>query len=132
MSELLFAYGTLQPGLVPVAMERVCRRLRVVGPATMAGRLYDLGHYPGAIVGGEGLIYGQIVEVDCEQTWQALDRYEGCPPEGEGEGLFRRVRAVATLADGEALECWVYVYARDLGAARPIDGGCWQRRGDSI
>jgi gamma-glutamylcyclotransferase (GGCT)/AIG2-like uncharacterized protein YtfP len=77
-----------------------------------------------------------MVEIDCEATWAALDRYEGCPRSGEGDGLFRRVRTVATLADGRRLDCFVYVYERDLAGARRIDGGCWRtyrakRDGDS-
>ena len=130
MSDLLFIYGTLLPGRAPAAMEAVCRRLRPRGEATVAGYLYDLGHYPGAVIGGDGVIHGQIVEVDCEQTWRVLDRYEGCPREGEGDRLFRRVRTIATLTDGSPIECWTYVYERDVAHARRIAGGRWAARDD--
>jgi gamma-glutamylcyclotransferase (GGCT)/AIG2-like uncharacterized protein YtfP len=127
MSDLLFIYGTLLPGQAPAGMEAVCRCLRPRGEATVAGRLYDLGHYPGAILDGDSLIQGQLVAVDSDQTWRALDRYEGCPREGEGDGLFRRVRTTATLGDGERVECWIYVYDRDPGHAPAVAGGCWNR-----
>jgi gamma-glutamylcyclotransferase (GGCT)/AIG2-like uncharacterized protein YtfP len=127
MADLLFIYGTLLPGHVPPAMRAVCARLRTVGPATLNGRLYDLGHYPGIVVGNHGMVRGELVEVPDRATWDALDRYEGCPREGESEGLFRRIRATATRGeDRQTVECWVYIYHRDLAHARPIEGGCWE------
>ncbi|MEO6436024.1 MAG: gamma-glutamylcyclotransferase family protein [Tepidisphaeraceae bacterium] len=137
MADHLFIYGTLLPGHVPAAMAAVCDRLRPIGRATIAGQLYDLGHYPGAVVGdgiigggiiNGGTIAGEIVEIDGDDIWLALDRYEGCPRDGGGDGLFRRVRALATMHDGQRVECWVYVYQRDLSHARRITGGCWRAR----
>ena len=127
MADLLFIYGTLLPGHAPPAMASVCRRLRPDGAATLAGRIYDLGHYPGVTLSTDGIVFGELVEVPDEQTLAALDDYEGCPREGEGDGLFRRVRAIATRReDGRSVDCWVYVYERDLDHARVIPSGCWR------
>lgn len=132
MAELLFVYGTLIPGCEPAGMSPVCQHMRVVGEATVLGRLYDVGEYPAAVLTDAPVgatIRGMLVGIDDEGAWRDLDRYEGCPADRKTAGLFRRVRTLATLADGTATECWIYVYNRDLHGARPIAGGCWRSRG---
>src|SRR5206468_137962 len=114
MRDYLFIYGTLLPGHVPPEMAATCRRLRHVGPATARGRLYDLGPYPAAILDDGHLMHGELVEVDHPQTWRELDQYEGCPRPGDGSGLFQRVRTTAVLQSGGVVDCWIYVYNRDL------------------
>src|SRR2546422_685375 len=93
MPDLLFVYGTLLPGHAPSEMTAVCRRLRHIGPATVRGRLYDLGPFPAAVLeDSNSSLRGELVEVDYHDTWRELDLYEGCPRPGEGDGLFRRVQ----------------------------------------
>jgi gamma-glutamylcyclotransferase (GGCT)/AIG2-like uncharacterized protein YtfP len=132
MSDPLFVYGTLLPGHAPQEMRSVCERLKYMGPARLAGQLFDLGPYPAAIIASEGCIQGELVEIDSDQTWRALDDYEGCPRPGEGEGLFRRVRAIATLASGRTVDCWIYVYNRDLSGAKLVECGCWRTHRGSL
>src|SRR4051794_6778720 len=50
MTSLLFVYGTLLPGQAPPAMRDLIARMSDLGPATVRGRLYDLGAYPGIIL----------------------------------------------------------------------------------
>ena len=126
MSDLLFVYGTLLPGHAPRGMRAVCERLKHVGPATIAGQLFDLGPYPAVVTGSSDRVRGELVEVTDEQTWTALDRYEGCPRPGEGDGLFTRVRTTSTTAAGETVDCWVYVYNSDLSHAKLVECGCWR------
>src|SRR4051812_27743965 len=89
MRELLFVYGTLLPGLAPGQMRATCKHLIHVGPATIAGTLYDVGPYPAVVTGGTRIVRGELLDVEGEDVWQTLDRYEGCPRRGEGDGLFR-------------------------------------------
>jgi len=126
MGDLLFVYGTLLPGHAPRSMHAVCERLKHVGGATIVGQLFDLGPYPAVVTGASGLVRGALVEVADEQTWTALDRYEGCPRPGEAAGLFRRIRTVATIDAGETVDCWIYVYNRDLSRAKRVESGCWR------
>jgi gamma-glutamylcyclotransferase (GGCT)/AIG2-like uncharacterized protein YtfP len=109
-------------------MAAVCRRLRFLGPATVRGRLYDLGAYPAAMLDGsnDSRIRGQLVEIDEESVWQELDRYESCPRPGEDDGLFRRVCTTATVSLGQTMDCWIYVYNRDLREAKVVESGCWR------
>ena len=123
----LFIYGTLLPGCTPKSMAAIAAALKPIGRARVTGLLYDLGPYPAVTIGETaGQILGELVEVDSDKTWDALDRYEGCPRQGEGDGLYSRVRTTATLDSGESLDCWIYVYNRDLAQAQVIESGCWR------
>src|SRR5262245_50986918 len=107
MDDLLFIYGTLLPGHAPDSMANISRNLQTIAPARVNGLLYDLGPYPAASVGSDRFIEGELVEVGGDATWRLLDEYEGCPRPDEGDGLFRRIRTVATLKSGEAMDCWI-------------------------
>ncbi len=123
--DLLFIYGSLLPGLEPAEMRRVCHELQPVAAATIRGKLYDLGAYPGAVLDPTAVIQGCIVRVGSADVWKALDNYEACPSPDSPDGLFRRVRTTATLATGESIDCWTYVYNRPLNGAGLVECGCW-------
>jgi gamma-glutamylcyclotransferase (GGCT)/AIG2-like uncharacterized protein YtfP len=121
---LLFVYGTLRAFVVTAAGERLRRRSRLVGYARVAGRLYDLGGYPGLGKprrAGEWVV-GEMYRLRTpRRTLRALDRYE------RGAG-FARARAIAYLADGSRRCVWVYRFLRPVYAARRIAGGDYERR----
>ena len=76
MSEYLFAYGTLQPGLAPTKIARVTAKLRPVGEGFVRGVLYDLGGYPGAVADPSaiGKIVGTVMELpEDEGVLELLD-----------------------------------------------------------
>jgi gamma-glutamylcyclotransferase (GGCT)/AIG2-like uncharacterized protein YtfP len=126
MSDYLFAYGTLIPGCEPAHMNAICSRMEFIGEGTVRGLLYDLVHYPG-VVEGKGTVRGVVVSVP-NDAWAALDAYEGCPIPCGGDGLFRRIITRATLDDGRQVDCWLYVYARDVEGRRVVPSGDWRRR----
>jgi gamma-glutamylcyclotransferase (GGCT)/AIG2-like uncharacterized protein YtfP len=116
----LFVYGTLLPGRAPAAVRELTAELKPVGPGSSAtpvsGQVFEL---PGNAV-----------------LLQRLDEYEGCDWEHPERSLFVRVQRRITLADGSTLLCWVFLYNRDVSAARLIPGGdyaAWLagRRGSS-
>jgi gamma-glutamylcyclotransferase (GGCT)/AIG2-like uncharacterized protein YtfP len=125
----VFVYGTLLPGLAPPVISGVVDRCRVIGAATIEGRLYDLGAYPGCTIesGSGSVIHGQLLEIPDAPTLERLDWYE-CYAAHDDEGsLFRRTTCDATRADGSRVRAWVYVYNRDLAAARRIVSGRYER-----
>lgn len=122
--DLLFAYGTLLPDCRPPALRGLCERLELVGRATADGVMYDLGPFPG-VVPGAGVVHGVVLRVPPD-AWSTLDDYEGCAP--SDDPLFRRVLARARLSTGQELDCWLYVYARDVTARCIVVGGDWLRR----
>jgi gamma-glutamylcyclotransferase (GGCT)/AIG2-like uncharacterized protein YtfP len=124
MGKYLFVYGTLRPALAPAQMKPLIERLRPLGHATVVGKLYDLGAYPGATFEPGGLIVGEVLELtEDEAVLAALDLYEGYDSTDEAQSLFVRRRCTAWLSDGHAIECWVYVYQQSLQDAEWITGG---------
>ena len=117
-------YGTLLGGRRPAAIARAAARLAALGPATVRGRLYDLGEYPGLVLDpAADEVHGTILTVPDDGVLAALDAYEGFEPGHPDRSLFVRTRVEATLGDGQAHECFVYVYNRDpAGAPRIVDG----------
>ncbi len=123
MSDRLFVYGTLLPGLAPPAVAATAARLRPLGPATVPGRLYDLGPYPALVPdpAGESRVHGELLALPAvaADLLAALDRYEG--------GQYRRVATTAVRADGGEVACWVYEYAGDVTGAVLIGHGDYRR-----
>ena len=123
----LFVYGTLLPGLAPAAVGEVVNRLRIVGPATVPGRLFYLGSYPGCVLEAncDSLVHGQVLGIPepIEPVLARLDWYEDFVASDAAGSLFVRRTCTVTLADGGQIEAWVYVYNRDVSHARRIESG---------
>jgi gamma-glutamylcyclotransferase (GGCT)/AIG2-like uncharacterized protein YtfP len=129
----LFAYGTLLPGREPEGIAPLVGRLAPIGLATVPGRLYDLGAFPGAVPDEtcRDAIRGRVLAVADAGVLPALDAYEGDGPAGPGARGFVRERVVARLEDGRALACWIYAYRGDLTGARLVPGGDYWRYRDA-
>jgi gamma-glutamylcyclotransferase (GGCT)/AIG2-like uncharacterized protein YtfP len=127
----LFVYGTLSPRHAPPEIAATVRRLRPVGQASVRGRLYDLGEYPGAILSktSRSVIRGEVFELPGDsQTLSSLDNYEGFEPRKPSSSLFVRRMWPVLMDDGTRLRCWVYVYNGDTRQAQPVRSGRYARR----
>jgi len=116
MPQHLFVYGTLHPDRAPAEIAASIRKLRLVGPGTIAGTLYDLGEYPGLVIhpGRHEEVSGTVFALpDDPALLAALDRYEDFRPSDPAGSLFIRSQQPVTLADGRSLESWVYLYNRE-------------------
>jgi gamma-glutamylcyclotransferase (GGCT)/AIG2-like uncharacterized protein YtfP len=130
MTEYLFLYGTLKPNEAATDVAETVRDLRRVGTATVPGRLYDFGDYPGAVIdqSAKTSIKGELFELpNDESALKVLDDYEEFNPTDRRKSLFVRIRTVATLQGGRRLNAWVYVYNRKLGSARQIASGDYSK-----
>jgi gamma-glutamylcyclotransferase (GGCT)/AIG2-like uncharacterized protein YtfP len=123
-ADLLFVYGTLRPSLAAGESARLVHGLDLVGPATTPGVLVDLGDYPG-LIGGDGIVHGDLLRIADPARLQALDAYEEC---GGPAPLFQRERTVVRLPDGTTMGAWVYRYARPSRGA-VIAGGDYASHG---
>ena len=126
MTEYLFLYGTLKPNEAASDVAETVRTLRRVGSATVPGRLYDFGDYPGAVIDRSATtsIKGELFELpNDDSALKALDDYEEFNRTDRKNSLFVRTRTVAKLHDGRRLNAWIYVYNRDPGSARLIASG---------
>jgi gamma-glutamylcyclotransferase (GGCT)/AIG2-like uncharacterized protein YtfP len=115
----LFVYGTLRSGGGAAELLRGCR---LVGTATVAGTLYDLGDYPALVLGGDGRVEGEVWRCPADLL-RRLDEYEGV-----AEGLFGRAEVEAA-----GVRCWTYVAGPRLlprlTPERRIARGAWPPSG---
>jgi len=120
MPELLFIYGTLHPERAPAAIAATARRLRPLGGATVRGRRYELGEYPGVVLSGDigdqvrGELFLLPEGAEGAAVLARLDAYEDFRPADPAGSLFLRQRTQATLEDGTQRVCWVYTYNHPL------------------
>lgn len=139
-TRFLFVYGTLMSTARGVMGRGQRARLqqagRIVGPAAVSGRLYDLGSYPGLVVESPmhraaGRVIGELHELASPATvFTWLDRYEGIDPAnplaGEYLRTIDRIELIGDAATGRTVDAWVYVYRGALGRAREIPNGTWE------
>ena len=113
---ILFAYGTLRRGAPMHGL--IEGRTDWIGAASVAGRLVDLGAFPGLIPpqAPDDRVHGDlftIAEAQRDALLDALDRYEGAS--------FERVQQIVDGPDGPA-RAWLYVY-RGEADGRPVLAG---------
>jgi gamma-glutamylcyclotransferase (GGCT)/AIG2-like uncharacterized protein YtfP len=134
MSTHLFVYGTLMSTAARAAIGKSERALlskhgRLLGEASVPGRLYDKGRYP-VLVAPEcegDRVSGELWALEAPDTvWLPLDRYEGIGPDQPKPHLYARVTLSATLAaEGQTIEAWTYVYNRPVNGLTRIAEGRW-------
>lgn len=133
MTECLFVYGTLMRSAAAAELgaemrARLAREAEWLGPATMAGRLYNLGRYPAmkpAQSPGDTL-FGEVYRLACPRSaFRWLDPYEGLRP-GAAAPDYRRCIRQARLATGERVDAWVYLYQKPVFEVRRVESGCWR------
>lgn len=133
----VFVYGTLRAG-GSNDIARFSPAPERIGDGVIAGTLYDLGAYPGAVLGGEGRVQGEIYRITPALEAQ-LDRLEEVQPDGSGEYVKRevtlRVEGVTgssgSASQGSALlSCLVYeIHPERIAGRSAIASGNWFCRG---
>lgn len=124
----VFVYGTLRRDDV-----RDITRLQpaplFVGMASVAGRLYDLGPYPGLLLGGAERVTGEVYAISSALE-RRLDEIEEVWPQQTGEYSKREVAVQMESAPATAGPvCLVYeINASRLVGCPVITGGDWRRR----
>ncbi len=96
---LVFIYGTLRRGSAN-AMSIRFPNSRFVADAKVGGSLYDLGAYPGLLIGeSDSLVIGEVYEVDNE-TLGKLDDFES-------SSHYWRKQVKISLGT-QSKKCWIY------------------------
>ncbi|CAN7333800.1 gamma-glutamylcyclotransferase [Variovorax paradoxus] len=117
----VFVYGTLRRG----GRNDIARYRPVpvhVADASIAATLYDLGAYPGAVLGGQRRVFGEIYRV-APQVEAELDRLEGVADDGSGEYIRRHL---IVAAGAQRFECLVYeIHPSRIEGRAVIDSGDW-------
>lgn len=123
----LFVYGTLRRDHRHEMFHVLAKTARFIGEARVAGRLYDLGTYPGmSIMSGGNYVKGEIYEVQ-PNHWsdviRKLDEYEGCTDTDPEPHEYRRELVRAQLTSGQEIDAWAYVLNRSEQGLREITSG---------
>jgi gamma-glutamylcyclotransferase (GGCT)/AIG2-like uncharacterized protein YtfP len=121
-----FVYGTLRCG-GSNDITRFDPKPERVADARIAGTLYHLGAYPGAVLGGTGELVGEIYRIhpDLEAL---LDVLEEVGPGGSGEYIKREV--LVEIESGERMTCLVYeIHPARILERMVIPSGDWFRQG---
>ncbi|QIG80014.1 gamma-glutamylcyclotransferase family protein [Stakelama tenebrarum] len=119
--ERFFFYGTLQRGGGNWRALGIARRARFLGTDRVAGRLFDLGPYPAALLGPPGTIRGELFEAVDPGLIADLDALEGYDPRHPERSEYLRRRV--TTRNGTA--CWAYHYRALPRHARAMPAGVW-------
>jgi gamma-glutamylcyclotransferase (GGCT)/AIG2-like uncharacterized protein YtfP len=119
MTDRLFVYGTLHPSRAPAGIAPTVALLKPLGPATLRGRLLNLGAYPGLILPGSDEIPGELFALPDDpalraRVWAALDAYEDFRPDAPDSSLFTRALTRVTLPDGDSQTAWVYLFNQSV------------------
>ena len=122
MKHAIFIYGTLLPGL---RLAAEMHGAQFVGPALIAGRLIDVGRYPG-LLQGDGQVTGEVYEVD-DAHLARLDGVEGVVPADRAESHYWRevVTVVGGPLQGQSVQ--TYVYNHPVDDCTPIPHGDYRR-----
>jgi gamma-glutamylcyclotransferase (GGCT)/AIG2-like uncharacterized protein YtfP len=115
--QFLFVYGKLRSGGA-LGMDRHFPGSKSAGDATVNGRLYDLGDYPGLVLDDAGSpTRGEVYEID-EETLRKLDEVEAAAD-------YYRKLTEATLSN-QKRTCWIYLPDPERCAGREIiSSGDW-------
>jgi gamma-glutamylcyclotransferase (GGCT)/AIG2-like uncharacterized protein YtfP len=124
----LFVYGSLMSSSGHAMSERLQREARLVGEATITGRLYRISWYPGLVESrdpGEQ-VHGEVYALQAPDRALAwLDKYEGVVPGNADAADYERVERPVRLATGDEITAWVYLYRKDPSKLSRIPQGRW-------
>jgi gamma-glutamylcyclotransferase (GGCT)/AIG2-like uncharacterized protein YtfP len=128
MAQYLFVYGTLKRRSRHPMARRLAQSARFVGAAKIAGRLYDLGRFPGLKepLSASDCVSGDVYELgdDAERTLQEMDAYENA--ESPPPAPYERRLATVTLDDGREWNVWVYWYRGIVSEEHFIASGSYE------
>ena len=132
----VFVYGTLRRG-EQRDINLLSPTPRWIGHAGVEGVLYDLGDYPGLVLGidqhpRQKIVRGEVYEIS-DELERLLDVIEEVAPRPSGEYAKGQLLVHLTSADtsdegglGHAVTCLVYEVTPDRVTGRPvIFGGDW-------
>ena len=128
MNPNLFVYGSLMSTARHPMGERLRAEARLIGPATIQGRLYRVSWYPGAVESADPQqrVHGEVYALDDPGRALAwLDAYEGIVPGNEAAGEYQRMQQPVRLATNAELAAWVYLYRNDVTAFTSVPDGRW-------
>ena len=132
MTHYLFVYGTLRRRSRHPMARKLADAARHVGAARVAGRLYDLGRFPGLKKprAGDDWVEGDVYDLGAgsAQTLHEMDAYENA--ESPPPTPYERQETLALLVDGRLLSAWTYWYCGEVTEVQFIASGSYEENCD--
>jgi len=128
MNPHLFVYGSLMSTAGHAMGARLRAEAHLLGAATIAGRLYRVSWYPGAVESADPTqrVHGEVYALaDPVKSLAWLDAYEGIVASEEEAGEYRRLERSVHLATGEKLTAWVYLLQKAVAGLIQVPDGRW-------
>lgn len=128
MPDYLFVYGTLRRRSRHPMARKLAESARHVGAASIAGRLYDLGRFPGLKPPqfSADRVQGDVYDLgdNAHETLRAMDAYENA--ESPPPTPYERALADVLLNDGQRMKAWVYWYRGPVREDQLIASGSFE------
>jgi gamma-glutamylcyclotransferase (GGCT)/AIG2-like uncharacterized protein YtfP len=128
MNPNLFVYGSLLSAIGHPSGERLRSEAHLLGAASIPGRLYRVGWYPGLVeaAAGDSRVHGEVYALaDPARSLAWLDEYESIVPGKEAGNEYVRSERSVQLASGQQIIAWVYLYQWDVTGVQLVAGGRW-------
>jgi len=125
----LFVYGTLRRETGSEMHRFLARYSEFLGDATLQGKLYSVGSYPGLAASDNrhDVVYGEVYKLrHPDFVLSLLDGYEECGPRFP-EPVFMRRKQSVKLNSGDVVSAWVYIFARPTQTLQLIQSGDFLR-----
>lgn len=132
--DFLVLYGSLgkrEPKHTELGLDK---SLEYLGDREIHGTLYDLGEYPGLVL-GRGLVAAELYKIRDLSVLLQLDPYEEYDHGKIEESLFRRTTLqipryrspiINKLRGSPAIDAWIYVYNQSPASKEKIAESSWQ------
>lgn len=114
-------YGSLMRTFDTQTNLNIRHQLQFVQVCTLHGTLYDLGEYPGLVL-GNGFVKAELYEVLDPRVMRALDQFECYDPDAPAGSLY--TRSCVRLAKPN-VDAWVYFYQQSVEEKQRITNGDW-------
>lgn len=124
----VFVYGTLMKGFWNYKRYLKGRVSRIT-PGKTYGLLYHLPEGYPALLAGNEIIEGEVMEPVDEKLLKSLDRLEGYDKRRSNNLYVREKRRILTEDGGEKV-CWIYIYVNEKYAKEKgilVPDGNWKK-----
>jgi gamma-glutamylcyclotransferase (GGCT)/AIG2-like uncharacterized protein YtfP len=129
MSNAVTAVGATERAFMAQHAEFNCK-------ASISGRLYDVGLYPGAILLGHRneRVFGELWQLSNCRTdlIDILDIYEGCAQCSPKPHNYSRRKVVIRATNGVRRVAWMYVWNGIIDPTARIANGRWEGPGRTL
>ncbi len=131
--EYIIFYGSFKNGLPDFTRLNLSSALILEGQVEVPGELYDLGDYPGLVI-GDGLVSAELFQINDMSILRAIDEDEEWSRDMTST-LYRRV-SIQVMHPGTngasvfqrkigTVDAWIYYYNQPVDKSNRIVSNCW-------